>query len=136
MKFTLENLCQGLIPTKEQSANLMKLISALNILFSINNDEYKIVAGLITEENALSRGEKKNSPLTTGEAVLLEDKDFKLSKFLLNNIELLERNEIYMRNPLMTVSKTLTQHFEGEAYMSNYILLQTRKAESTIFNGK
>lgn len=136
MKFTLDMLCQGLIPTKEQENNLNKLINSLNVLFSLIMNEYKIVAGLLTEDAALTKDEDKNSPLITGEAILLEDRNFELTKFLLNNIELLERNDLYMRNPAMTVSKILTQCIDGKTHMINYVFLQIRKAESTIFNGK
>ncbi len=134
MKVTIEDLCKGLIPTTKQKNNLSKLVFALNVLFSIISFDYKIVAGLLTPDGAEAKEEDPNGPLTTGEAVLIEDKDFTLTRYLLNNLELLEREGLYLRNPAMTVSKTLTQQYNKKSYMTNYILLQTKHADSTIFN--
>jgi hypothetical protein len=135
MNFTIDKLCNGLIPTEEQLTNLKDLVYKLNILFSVSSQEYEIVAGLITREKALTLCNNENSVLTTGKAVLLQDHDFSLSKYLLNNIELLEREGLYLRNPATTISKTMTQVINGKTYMTNYILLQTKKEDSIIFNG-
>ena len=134
MFFTVESLCNGLIPTKKQEDNLIKLCFALNTFFNVLNEDFRIVAGLLTKEGAIGKGEKENSPLITGEAVILEDKNFKLTKYIFNNIELLERNGLFVKNPAMTVSKTLTQTVGEKSYMCNQIFLQIKPASSVIFN--
>ena len=134
MLFTIENLCNGLIPTKKQEDNLIKLCFALNTFFNVLNEDFRIIAGLLTKEGAIGKGEKENSPLTTGEAVILEDKNFKLTKYICNNIELLERNGLFVKNPAMTVSKTLTQTVGEKSYMCNQVFLQIKPADSVIFN--
>ena len=134
MRITIEDLCNGLIPTKKQKDNLTKLVFALNTVFSIYSDNCKILAGLLTPEGAIGKNEDPEGPLVTGQGVLLEDKGFSLSKFLLNNIEILERVGLYLKNPAMTISKTLTQTYNKKVYMTNYIFLQTKHMNSTVFN--
>lgn len=134
MKFTVEECCQGLIPTEAQAKNLGALVRALNEIGQFYPDPVIVVAGLRTPERNLAVGGVKNSPHLTGEAVDLEDKDYKLSKFLLNNLELLERVGLYMENPFCCTSKTNTKVFNGKTFMNNWIHLQIRVASATVFN--
>ena len=83
MKFTVEEYCKGLIPTETQLRNIKILISRLNNIGEFYPDPVIVVAGLRTPERNEAVGGVKNSPHLTGEAVDLEDKDYKLSKFLL-----------------------------------------------------
>lgn len=134
MKFSVEELCKGLIPTDIQTRNLNILVSRLNNIGEFFPDPVIVVAGLRTPERNSAVGGAKNSPHLTGEAVDLEDKDYKLSKFLLNNLELLERNGLYMENPFCCTSKTNTKSFNGKTFMNNWIHLQIRVASATVFN--
>lgn len=124
MKFTIEELCQGLIPTDKQQKNLKKLVEALNVLGSVYPDPVIVIRGLRIEMQNEAVGGVPNSPHLTGEAVDLQDKDHKLSQFILNNITLLERVGLYMENPYYCVSK---------ATGNNWIHLQIRPASQTIF---
>lgn len=124
MKFTIDELCHGLIPTEKQKKNLEKLIKALNILGVVYPDPVAVIRGLRTEKKNETVGGIPNSPHLTGEAVDLQDKDHKLSQFILNNVDLLERVGLYMENPYYCVSKTTG---------NNWIHLQTRRASQTIF---
>lgn len=124
MKFTIDELCHGLIPTEKQKKNLEKLIKALNILGVVYPDPVSVIRGLRTEKQNEAVGGIPNSPHLTGEAVDLQDKDHKLSQFILNNVDLLERVGLYMENPYYCVSKTTG---------NNWIHLQTRRASQTIF---
>jgi hypothetical protein len=134
MIFTVERLCYGLIPTEKQKSNLDKLCIALNKLFEHIDDEFRIVAGLLTKEGCIGKGEKETSPLIDGEAVILEDKGFRLSEFLLNNLHLLQANGLYLKNPVSTISTTMTQQISEKCYMANYIFLQTKPMKKVIFN--
>ena len=134
MKFTLQEYYGGLIPTKKQEMNAEKLIKALNYIGEFYPDLVIMVAGLRTPERNSAVGGMKDSPHLTGEAIDVEDKDYKLSKFLLNNLELLERVGLYMENPFCCTSKTNTKSFNGHVYMNNWIHLQIRPASATIFN--
>lgn len=124
MIFTVEELCQGLIPTETQRANLQELVEKLNNLGVLFTKPVNVIRGLRTEMQNEAVGGVKNSPHLTGEAVDLEDKDHLLSQFILNNIELLERNGLYMENPYYCVSR---------ATGNNWIHLQTRKCSAVIF---
>lgn len=124
MKFTIDELCHGLIPTEKQKKNLEKLIKALNILGVVYPAPVAVIRGLRTEKQNEAVGGIPNSPHLTGEAVDLQDKDHKLSQFILNNIDLLERVGLYMENPYYCVSKTTG---------NNWIHLQTRRASKTVF---
>jgi uncharacterized protein YcbK (DUF882 family) len=134
MKFTEEEIYGELTPTKTQEKNVKELVRRLNIIGEAFSDPVFVVAGLRTEEKNFAVGGIPNSPHLTGEAVDLKDEDYKLSKFLLNNIELLERVGLYMENPFCCTSKTITKTWNGRVFMNNWIHLQTRKASSTIFN--
>lgn len=124
MKFTIDELCHGLIPTEKQKKNLGKLVKALNILGVVYPDPVAVIRGLRTEKQNEAVGGIPNSPHLTGEAVDLQDKDHKLSQFILNNVDLLERVGLYMENPYYCISKTTG---------NNWIHLQTRRASQTIF---
>ena len=134
MKFTEEEIYGELTPTKTQEKNVKELVRRLNIIGETFPDPVYVVAGIRTEERNFAVGGVPNSPHLTGEAVDLKDEDYKLSKFLLNNIELLERTGLYMENPFCCTSKTITKNWNGRVFMNNWIHLQTRKASSTIFN--
>lgn len=134
MKFTLEEYFAGLIPTAKQKKNAEKLIKALNELGKHYKDPVVTIAGLRTPERNAAVGGIKNSPHLTGEAIDVEDKDYKLSKFLLNHLDLLKKYELYMENPFCCTSKTNTKSFNGKTFMNNWIHLQIRKASETVFN--
>lgn len=131
--FTLEELCHGIIPTKEQETNLKDLISKLHHIFEYYKDPIIVNRGLRTEMQNETVGGVKNSPHLTGEAVDLDDKDFKVSIYLLNNLELLDRFGLYMENPFCTCSKDKMKNVNGKTYMNNWIHLQSRKASKTVF---
>ena len=124
MRFTVEELCQGMIPPEKQRKNLEKLVEALNTLGSVYADPVVVIRGLRNEMQNEAVGGVPNSPHLTGEAVDLQDKDHKLSQFILNNLVMLERAGLYMENPYYCVSKTTG---------NNWIHLQIRKASQTVF---
>ena len=90
MRFTVEELCQGMIPTEKQRKNLEKLVEALNTLGSVYADPVVVIRGLRNEMQNEAVGGVPNSPHLTGEEVYLQDKDHKLSQFILNNLVMLE----------------------------------------------
>ena len=49
-------------------------------------------------------------------------------------LEGIERNGLFVKNPAMTVSKTLTQTVGEKSYMCNQVFLQIKPADSVIFN--
>lgn len=132
--FTVEELAGDLIPSEKQKENLKVLIEKLHIVFNCFNDPIVVQRGLRNEIMNRTVGGADNSPHLTGEAVDLQDKDYKVSKYLMNNIELLERVGLYLENPACCTSKTITKNFNNRVYMNNWVHLQTRKASATVFN--
>lgn len=132
--FTIEKLSGDLLPTSKQEAKLKILSERLNILFNCYDGEIGIIRGLRTKEQNFTVGGVDNSPHLTGEAVDLRDDDYKVSRFILNNIELLERVGLYLENPYCCTSKTITKSYNGRVYMNNWVHLQTRPASATVFN--
>lgn len=124
MRFTVEELCQGLIPTDAQKKNLSVLVEALNELGRFFPEPVVVIRGLRTEMQNEAVGGVKNSPHLTGEAVDLQDKNHNLGQFILNNLHLLQEFGLYMENPYYCVSKNTG---------NNWIHLQTRHASQTVF---
>lgn len=124
MKFSIEELCQDIKPTEQQKKNLESLVDALNQLGRFYPEPVVVIRGLRTEQQNKDVGGVPNSPHLTGEAVDLQDKDHKLSQFILNNLHLLKEFGLYMENPYYCVSQKTG---------NNWIHLQSRVASQTIF---
>lgn len=132
--FTVQELAGEFTPTPQQEKNLKILIEKLHILFNCYTSPIVVVRGLRSEAQNFAVGGVENSPHLTGEAVDLRDDDYKVSRFILNNIEILERVGLYLENPYCCTSKTITKSYNGRVFMNNWVHLQTRRASSTVFN--
>lgn len=143
MHYTEDEYYQGLIPTEEVRNNAIELIKRVNLLAELLEERlgYKLPPVLISgkgglrslEDNESVKGVNK-SPHLTGEAIDICDPEYIISRAILNNLDLLEKVDLYMENPYCTTSKTITKMWNGMTFMNNWIHLQTRKASVRVFN--
>jgi uncharacterized protein YcbK (DUF882 family) len=104
--------------TLEMSKNLDKLLAAVNVVRAQYGKPMTVSSGYRPGKYNTAAGGAKNSSHMTCEAVDFKDPKGELTRYILQNLDLLERAGLYMESPSRT---------------QGWVHLQTRKTHNRVF---
>lgn len=110
---------------QEQSANLDQLINALNPIREAYGSPMAVSSGYRPGHFNTAAGGAKQSAHTSCQAVDIVDKDGKFAEWVMNNLDKLEQQGLYLESP----DYTYIINSSGER-ITGWIHLQTRPVKS------
>jgi hypothetical protein len=110
---------------QEQSDNLDKLIAAINPVRHAWGKPMRVTSGYRPSSINASVGGATNSAHQSCQAIDIADNDGKLAEWILNNLDILEENGLYLENP----DYTIIVNSKGQR-ISGWVHLQLRKPAS------
>jgi hypothetical protein len=136
MKLKLSEFTKGRPTTPEIDANIANTISKVDAFFMYCPDILIINSGLRDPQSNRAAGGAINSTHLTGQAIDLSDKDGKIWKFVLDNLDLAQQIGLWFEDKRWTPTWVHIQIVPPKSRRRIYIPNTNPPLNSALFSGK